>query len=79
MVPAPNPSDPTDADLTELLTLVGEPLSHYASLPGGPSVMTMLRAIDAGDVPATRDGKRWIVRRADFAAWIAARRGGDAA
>ncbi|MDJ0454069.1 helix-turn-helix domain-containing protein [Gordonia amicalis] len=70
---------PTDAELSELLATTGEPLSHYASLPGAPSTMTMLRAIDAGELPATRDGRRFMVHRNDFAAWITARRGGDAA
>lgn len=67
-------SSPTDADLARLLAPAGEPLSHYVGLPGAPSTATMLRAIEAGALPATRDGKRWLVTRADFAAWITARR-----
>ncbi len=77
-MPTYDPS-PTDAELSELLAPAGEPLSHYAALPDAPSTMTMIRAIDSGNLVATRDGKRWLVRRADFAAWITARRGGDAA
>ncbi len=72
------------ADLIELLAEAeaGRPLAYYTALPGAPSRITMLRAIDAGRLRAVRHAAGYRVEPAEYASWIESRRcivGGSAA
>lgn len=40
----------------------------------GLSAKTITRAIDRGELPASRVGTRWVVLRTDLEGWLAARR-----
>jgi len=68
--------DTRTADLIALLAEAeaGRPLSYYAGLPGAPSRITMLRAIDAGRLQAVRHAAGYRVEPAEYARWIESRR-----
>ena len=68
--------DTRTADLIELLAEAetGEPLSYYTALPGAPSRITMLRAIDAGRLQAVRHAAGYRVEPTAYAHWIESRR-----
>lgn len=45
-----------------------ELLEHYPQLP---SMNTLLRLLNEGQIPAVRLGRKWFISRRSFEAWLA--------
>jgi excisionase family DNA binding protein len=52
---------------------------RQAAVACGVSTKTLLRAISAGELQASRVGNRWVLLRADLETWLTAHRAGTRA